>query len=71
MHRDLHVGNVLYIGDDFVLGDFGTAKTLTRSAERDAMYTRHTAEKGRLTEMPPEAAGRWVISRRDRIRKAL
>lgn len=67
MHRDLHVGNVLYIGNDFVLGDFGTAKTLTRSAERGAMYTRHTAEKGRLTEMPPEATGRWVITRRDRI----
>lgn len=27
MHRDLHLGNVLFLGDDFLLGDFGTAKT--------------------------------------------
>ena len=27
MHRDLHVGNVLHIGDEFLLADFGTAKT--------------------------------------------
>ena len=27
MHRDLHLGNVLHNGDDFLLADFGSAKT--------------------------------------------
>jgi serine/threonine protein kinase len=59
MHRDLHLENVLHMGDDVMLGDFGTAKM---THDTPGFYVRfHTARKGLYSSLPPEARGGQLL----------
>jgi hypothetical protein len=49
MHRDVHTGNVLYAGGEFLLGDFGKGR------QSDTGAGGFTLEAGRYDVLPREA----------------